>query len=226
MGMNTTNAIGQKISMNGNPGEVIGVVKDFNFKPVNQAIEPLVLRYTNRGGFVVIRASPADIQNIIVSLQGVFQDVYPNFPFSYGFVDQDLSKLYVAEQQMGKLFNVFSVVSIIVSCLGLFGLATFATQKRLKEIGVRRVLGASAAGIVAMLAKDFVKLVAVALLVAFPVAWWAMNRWLDSYVYRIDVSWWMFALAGVMALLIAFLTISYQSVKAALTNPVESLRSE
>jgi len=226
MGMTPASAIGQKISLNDNPGEVIGVVKDFNFKPVQQRIGPLILRYTNRGGFVVIRTSPANIQQAIAKLKVVFQKVYPDFPFSYGFVDQDLSKLYVAEQQMGKLFNVFSIISIIVSCLGLFGLATFATQKRLKEISVRRVLGASAAGIVAMLAKDFVKPVAAALLIAFPVAWWAMSKWLDSYVYRIHISWWMFALAGIMAIVIAFLTISYQSIKAALTNPVESLRSE
>ncbi len=226
MGMTPASAIGQKISFNDNPGEVIGVVKDFNFKPVQQRIGPLILRYTNRGGFVVIRTSPANIQQAIAKLKVVFQKVYPDFPFSYGFVDQDLAKLYVAEQQMGKLFNVFSIISIIVSCLGLFGLATFATQKRLKEISVRRVLGASAAGIVAMLAKDFVKPVAAALLIAFPVAWWAMSKWLDSYVYRIHISWWMFALAGIMAIVIAFLTKSYQSVQAALTNPVESLRSE
>ncbi|HWZ03368.1 MAG TPA: ABC transporter permease [Mucilaginibacter sp.] len=226
MGFTAETAIGQKISMNGNPGEVIGVVKDFNFKPVKQTIEPLVLRYTKQGGFVVIRTSPANIQQIIGKLKTAFQNVYPNFPFSYGFVDQDLSKLYVAEQQMGKLFNVFSVISIIVSCLGLFGLATFATQKRLKEIGVRRVLGASTAGIVTMLAKDFVKLVALALFVAFPVAWWAMNKWLENYVYRIQMSWWMFAATGITAIVIAFLTISYQSIKAAGTNPVDSLRTE
>jgi putative ABC transport system permease protein len=226
MGMTAASAIGQKISLNDNPGEVIGVVKDFNFKPVQQQIEPLILRHTSNGGFVVIRTSPADMQTVIAKLKTVFKNIYPDYPFSYGFVDQDLSKLYTGEQQMGKLFNVFSVVSIIVSCLGLFGLATFATQRRLKEIGVRRVLGASATGIVGMLAKDFVKLVVVALLVAFPVAWWAMSKWLDNYVYRIQMSWWMFALAGAMAVIIAFLTISYQSIKAALTNPVESLRTE
>jgi len=226
MGFTAATAVGQNISMNDNPGEVIGVVKDFNFKPVKQTIEPLVLRYTKRGGFVVIRTSPANIKGVIVQLKAAFQDVYPNFPFSYGFVDQDLSKLYVAEQQMGKLFNVFSIISIIVSCLGLFGLATFATQKRLKEIGVRRVLGASAAGIVTMLAKDFVKLVALALFVAFPFAWWAMNKWLESYVYRIQMSWWMFAAAGITAIVIAFFTISYQSIKAAGANPIDSLRTE
>jgi len=226
MGFTAATAVGKNIEMNSRPGTVIGVVKDFNFKPVQQTIEPLVLRYTKQGGFVVIRTSPAKMQPIINQLKTAFQNVYPNFPFSYGFVDQDLSRLYVAEQRMSKLFNIFSIISIIVSCLGLFGLATFATQKRLKEISVRRVLGASAAGIVTMLTKDFVKPVAVALIIAFPVASWAMNKWLESYVYRISLSWWMFALAGFAAVVIAFLTISYQSVKAALTNPVDSLRSE
>ena len=127
---------------------------------------------------------------------------------------------------MGELFNIFSVVSIIVSCLGLFGLATFAAQRRIKEIGVRRVLGASAAGIVTLLAKDFVKLVAAALFVAFPLAWWIMNKWLDNYVYRIHISWWMFAAAGMLALVIAFITVSSQAIKAALTNPVKSLKTE
>ena len=204
MGLTPETAVGQNIAMNGNPGQVIGVVKDFNFKPVNQTIEPLILRYTKQGGFVVIRTSPANMQAIISQLKSTFQDLYPNFPFSYGFVDQDLSRLYVAEQRMGKLFNVFSIISIIVSCLGLFGLATFATQKRLKEISVRRVLGASASGIVTMLTKDFVKPVAIALLIAFPVASWAMNKWLESYVYRISLSWWMFALAGLAAVSIFF----------------------
>ena len=226
MGLSTATAIGKVFTMNGNQGQIIGVVKDFNFKPVQQSIEPLALRYNFSGGFVVIRTSPANIQHIIGKLKTAFQGVYPDYPFSYGFVDQDLSKLYRSEQQMGKLFNVFSVVSIIVSCLGLFGLATFATQRRIKEIGVRRVLGASAAGIVAMLAKDFVKLVFAALLVAFPVAWWVMNKWLDNYVYRAEISWWMFVLAGLMSIMIAFLTISYQSIKAALANPVDSLRTE
>jgi len=226
MGFTPEKAVGQNIEMNGHPGQVIGVVKDFNFKPVQQTIEPLILRYTKQGGFVVIRTSPAKMQPIISQLKAAFQDIYPNFPFSYGFVDQDLSRLYVAEQRMGKLFNVFSIISIIVSCLGLFGLATFATQKRLKEVSVRRVLGASAGGIVTMLTKDFVKPVAAALIIAFPLAAWAMNKWLESYVYRISLSWWMFAAAGAAAVVIAFLTISYQSVKAALANPVDSLRSE
>jgi len=226
IGLTVSSAVGKLITMNGNKGEIIGVVKDFNFKPVQQTIEPLILRHTNRGGFVVVRTSQARMQQNVANLKAVFQHIYPDFPFSYGFVDQDLARLYVTEQRMGTLFNIFSVVSIIVSCLGLFGLATFATERRIKEITVRRVLGASAAGIITLLAKDFMKLVFAALFVAFPVGWWAMSKWLDDYVYRIHISWWMFALSGAMAILIAFLTIGYQSIKAALANPVKSLRSE
>jgi len=226
MGMSASSAVGKQITMNGNKGEIIGVVKDFNFKPVQQLIEPLILRYTKQGGFVVIRTKPANMQQNIANLRAIFQKVYPDYPFSYGFVDQDLSKLYLSEHRMGELFNIFSVVSILVSCLGLFGLATFAAHKRIKEIGVRRVLGASAAGIVALLAKDFVKLVALALIVAFPVAWWIMGKWLENYVYRISISWWMFAVVGTLALLVALFTVSSQAIKAALTNPVKSLKTE
>jgi putative ABC transport system permease protein len=226
MGMSASSAIGKLITMNDNKGEIIGVVKDFNFKPVQQNIGPLILRYTKQGGFVVIRTKPANMQQNIANLKAVFQKIYPDYPFSYGFVDQDLSRLYLSEQRMGGLFNIFSVVSIIISCLGLFGLATFAAQKRIKEIGVRRVLGASATGIVALLARDFVKLVAVALIAAFPLAWWMMGKWLDNYVYRIHISWWMFALSGILTLLIALLTVSSQAIKAALANPVKSLKTE
>jgi len=226
MNFKLSKAVGQKISMNGHEGEIIGVVKDFNFKPVQQAIEPLILRETKRGGFLVIKTTQANMQQIIVKLKEVFQQVYPNAPFSYGFIDQDLAHLYIAEQRMAKLFNVFSIISIIISCLGLLGLATFATQQRVKEIGVRRTLGASPESITVLLTKDFVKLVIAALVVAFPLAWLIMNKWLQSYAFRITISWWVFAASGFAAIIIAVLTISYQSIRAAYTNPVESLRNE
>lgn len=226
MGMTTATAVGQKISFNGQEGTVVGVVKDFNFKPVQQPIEPLILRNTNKGSFIVVKTNPANIKQTIAGLKSVFRSVYRDEPFLYGFVDQDLNKMYVSEGRTQVLFNAFSVVSIIISCLGLFGLATFTTQRRLKEIGVRKVLGADTSGIVAMLTKDFVKLVLMALLVAFPAAWFLMNKWLDNYVYRIEISWWMFAIAGMAAIMISIITISYQSIRAALSNPVESLKTE
>ena len=229
--MNIGTAIGTKIKVSEREGEIIGVMKDFNFKPVQQTIEPLILRkfdgYANgTAGFMVVKTSGADIQHNMNEVKQLMQPLFPDFPFIQGFINEDLSRLYITEQRMGKLFNIFSVLSVIVSCLGLFGLATFATQKRVKEIGVRKVLGASEAGIVAMLSKDFIKLVVVALIIAFPVAWLLMNKWLENFAYRITISWWMFAIAGLLAVFIAFLTVSYQSVRAALANPVRSLKTE
>jgi putative ABC transport system permease protein len=174
----------------------------------------------------VIRTTPASIQKVIASLQKTFHNVYGDYPFSYGFVNDDLSKLYATEQRMEKLFNVFSILSIVISCLGLFGLATFAAQQRIKEIGVRKVLGANEAGIVALLSKDFIKLVLLSFLIAFPIAWWALNQWLQGFAYRININWEVFAIAGFSALFIALLTVSFQAIKAAMANTVKSLRTE
>jgi putative ABC transport system permease protein len=226
MNMKPSEAIGKIITVNDKEAPIIGVVKDFNFKPVQQPIEPLIMKSNFAGGFVVMRTTPANIQRVINSLQKSFHRVYGDYPFSYGFVNEDLSKLYATEQRMGNLFNVFSVLSIVISCLGLFGLATFAAQRRIKEIGVRKVLGAGEASIVVLLSKDFIKLVAISLIVAFPVAWWAMNKWLDNFAYRINIATWMFVAAGLGALFIALATVSFQAIKAAMANPVKSLRTE
>lgn len=228
MKLSLGDAIGKMISISLEDKEapIIGVVKDFNFKPVYQPIEPLVMKNNFSGGYVVMRTTPANIQKVISTLQKSFHNVYGDYPFSYGFINDDLSKLYVTEQRMEKLFNGFSVLSIVISCLGLFGLATFATQRRIKEIGVRKVLGASETGIVSLLSKDFIQLVAVSLIIAFPVAYWAMNKWLQSFAYRINITWWVFAVAGITAILIALITVSFQAIKAAIANPVKSLRTE
>lgn len=232
MKLNMETALGTRITMDSRTGVIIGIVKDFNFKPVQQPIQPLIVRNGSSGnfngntGYIVQRTTPANMQRNLGVMKKVFQQVYTDFPFSFGFVNEDLSRLYLAEQRMGKLFNVFSVLSVIVSCLGLFGLTTFATQRRIKEIGVRKVLGASVAGIVGMLSKDFIKLVVFALLIAFPIAWWVMSKWLQNFAYHINIRWWFFALAGVIAIVISFITVSYQSIKAARSNPVKSLRSE
>jgi ABC-type antimicrobial peptide transport system permease subunit len=228
MGLQPSTALGKKlsISLEDKQGTIIGVVKDFNFKPVQQPVEPLVIKNNFAGGYVVLRTTPEHMQFIVAELKKVFRKIYGDSPFSYAFVDEDLSKLYRAEQRMGKLFNVFSLLSVIISCLGLFGLAAFTTQKRFKEIGVRKVLGASKAGIVALLSKDFIRLVVFALLIAYPVAGWLMNKWLQGFAYRINLTWWMYALAGLTSFLVALITVSYQSIKAAIANPVKSLRTE
>ena len=226
MQMDPAGAVGKMITIRGQEGTIIGVVKDFNFEPVHKPIEPLVIRHRAFGDFLVIRTAPGLMQQTLATVQASFQRVYGNNPFSYGFVDQDLDHLYMAETRMGTLFNIFSILSILISCLGLFGLATFSTQRRTKEIGVRKVLGAGEAGLVAMLAKEFLQLVAISLLIAFPIAWYAMNQWLRGFVYKVNISPWVFATAGVTALLVAFITVSYQTIRAALANPTRSLRSE
>ncbi|MFY0252553.1 FtsX-like permease family protein [Chitinophaga sp. 30R24] len=233
MGMDVATAVGKSITMDfDKKGQIIGVVKDFNFKPVQQVIQPLIIRNGSSGnfrgntGYVVLRTSPAHMQHVLGIMKQIYQQIYTDFPFSFGFIDEDLLRLYIAEQRMGKLFNIFAVLSVIVSCLGLFGLTTFATQKRIREIGVRKVLGASVAGIVGLLSKDFVRLVLLALLIAFPIAWWVMTLWLQGFAFHIGMEWWYFGIAGIIALVISFITISYQSIKAAKANPVKSLRAE
>ena len=228
MQLNPATAIGKMITIRGHEGSIIGVVKDFNVRPIHRPIEPLIIRHqvTGERQFLVVRTKPGRTPQTLATVQASFQQVFGNNPFSYGFVDQDLDHLYTAETRMGTLFNVFSVLSVAISCLGLFGLATFATQRRRKEIGVRKVLGAGETGIVALLAKEFLQLVAIALLIAFPVAWYVMNQWLQGFVYKVNISAWVFVGAGVAAILVAFATVSFQTIKAAMANPVRSLRSE
>jgi putative ABC transport system permease protein len=175
---------------------------------------------------ISIRLRPDDIPSALTFLQEKWQEYRPDYPFSYYFIDERFNQRYENEEKLGKLFSLFSLLAIAVACLGLFGLAAFTAEQRTKEIGIRKVLGASVAGILSLLSKDFVKLVVVANIIAWPVAWYAMNRWLQDFAYRIDIGWWVFAFAGGLALLIALLTVSTQAIKAALANPVESLRYE
>ncbi len=226
MQMDMASAIGKPLSVNGRKGYIIGVVRDFNFKPVHQAVEPLVLKYNGSGGNLVIRTTPEKMKGILAQIKKVFRNVYADYPFSYGFVDEELSTLYFSEQQMGKLFGVFTALSVVISCLGLFGLAAYAAQKRIKEIGVRKVLGASVTGIVKMLSKDFLKPILISVAIAFPAARWIMGKWLQGFAYRVGIGWKVFALAGVLALMIAFITVSFQAIRAAVANPVKSLRTE
>jgi ABC-type antimicrobial peptide transport system permease subunit len=232
MGMNVTSAVGKPLTVWGNKGTIVGVVKDFNFKPVQSAVDPLILRY-NPGagkewlrGVAVINVAPGRIRDAIDNLKVVWTELNPAYDFEFGFVDRQLEKLYRSEQRMGLLFNTFSLLAIFISCLGLSGLAAFTAEQRTKEIGVRKVLGATVSGIVAMLSKGFVKLVVLATLIATPISYYFMDHWLRDFAYRISISGWYFAAAGAAALLIALFTVSFQAVKAALANPVKSLRAE
>lgn len=226
MGMKPEAAIGQWFSLWGNKGTIVGVVKDFNFKPVHQAVEPLILRYQKNSSFIIVRAKPGATEATIDAMKKICETHNPGYPFSYDFLDQDLAKSYRAEQQMGSIFNVFTVLAIFISCLGLFGLTNFIAEKRTKEIGIRKVIGASVASLVALLSKGLIVLVLVAILIATPLSWWAMHSWLNNFAYHVDIAWWIFAVAGFISVMIALVTVSFQAVKAALANPIKSLRSE
>ena len=226
MGMDAAKAVGQPFKYQDTKGTIIGVVKDFNFKPIQQPIEPLVLVLNRWGGFVFVRTGPAGTEATIHSLAKICHELNPNFPFDYDFLDQDLANLYRGEQKIGSLFNVFAVLAIFISCLGLYGLSAFIAEQRTREIGVRKVLGASVFNIVYLLSSNFTKVVLVAILIAIPISWWAANSWLQAFAYHINIGWGVFVVASLIALFIAWCTMSFESVKSAVANPAKSLRSE
>ncbi len=206
---------------------IIGVMKDFNFKSLKENVPPLLVNLAgNTSGLMSIRIKTADIPGLLAQVKNKWKDVSPNQVFSYSFMDKDFDAIYRSEQRMGTISIAFTSLAIIIACLGLFGLAAYAAEQRTKEIGIRKVLGANMSTIVGMLSKDFIKLVLISIIIAAPLAWWAMQKWLQSFAYRENIQWWVIAVAGIGAILIAFITISFQSIKAALTNPVSSLRSE
>jgi putative ABC transport system permease protein len=209
-----------------NEYHIIGVMKNFNFSSLRDMITPLALKLGQDNANISVRIASPDITNVIAQIKDKWQSMAPGQPFSYSFMDEDFNNLYASEQRTGKIFITFAVIAIVIACLGLFGLITYAAEQRVKEIGIRKVLGASIGNIAGMLSKDFLKLIIIASVIAFPLAWWSMNKWLQDFAYRENISWWVFVIAGVVALFIALITISFQSVKAAIANPVESLRTE
>jgi putative ABC transport system permease protein len=209
-----------------NKYHIIGVMKDFNFKSLRENVPPLLVFLTPNMGLLSIRINTADIPGLLAQVKNKWRGVSPNQQFSYSFMDQEFDAIYRSEQRMGTIAIAFTSLAIIIACLGLFGLAAYAAEQRTKEIGVRKVLGASVSTIVTMISKDFIKLVLMSIIIATPIAWWAMQKWLQSFAYRQNIQWWVIAVAGFAAIIIAFITISFQSIKAALTNPVLSLRSE
>jgi len=177
-------------------------------------------------GSALVRTEPGKTKEALASLEKVCKELNPKFPFTYKFSDEEYAKLYKSEQVVSQLANYFAFLAIFISCLGLLGLVIFATAQRTKEIGIRKVLGASVTSVTILLGKDFAKLVAVATVIAVPIAWFAMNKWLQGFAYRINIQWWMFLLSGCTAIIIALATVSFQSIKSALANPVKSLRTE
>jgi putative ABC transport system permease protein len=207
---------------------VIGVVKDFNAGSLRYNTEPLVMRYSKYGGQFIFRIKSANIPQLLSQIESRYHsfDQMSSQPFLYSFLDEDFNNLYKGEQRTGSMFTTFAALAIFIACLGLFGLAVYSAEQRTKEIGIRKVLGASVSGIISLLSKDFIRLVIVSIIIATPVAWWAMNKWLQTFAYRINISWWIFLVAGVIAILIAVITVSFQAIKAAVSNPVKSLRTE
>jgi putative ABC transport system permease protein len=209
--------------------EIAGVMKDFNFNSLHDEVKPLMFIYLAPQpdmSNLTVATDSKNYQALLSKIEALWHKDFPSAPFDYKFLDQEVQKQYETEITVSRIINSFTIMAILISCLGLFGLAAFSAEQRKKEIGVRKVLGASVSGVVGLLSKDFLKLVGIAILIATPVAWWAMDKWLQAFAYRVEVSWWMFALAGCVAVIIAMITVSFQAVKAAIANPVKSLRTE
>lgn len=223
-------ALGQILTVNTGENQkksftVTGVIKDFHFRSLHEAIAPLIMLNQPYGGLIV-RTKTADMQQLIASMEDKWKAFHVEEPFSYGLLDELYNDTYMAERKMGNILEIFGMITIFVACLGLFGLVTFTAEQRVKEIGIRKVLGASVSQIVSMLSRDLLTLVAIAFVIAFPLGYYLMNMWLQDFVYRIDIQWWVYALAGLVTLLIAFFTMSFTTVRSALANPVDSLKSE
>lgn len=225
--MGLSQPLGQRVTNGWQTFTIVGVADNFNFESLREDVTPLCMTLgNNRSTIVSVKMNTTDAKNTIASITSIWKSFAPDQPIRYTFMDESFATMYADVQRMGYIFTSFAVFAIIIACLGLFALSAFMAEQRNKEIGIRKVLGASVGNITAMLSGDFVKLVAISILVASPIAWWAMTKWLQDFAYRISVSWWMIAVAGIAAILIALITISFQSVKAALMNPVKALRSE
>jgi putative ABC transport system permease protein len=234
LGYDPMHAVGKKVHYDWQNNHytlnIVGVAKDFHFESLHNPIRPFGFSTTNffanKYAYVIASLQTNNYSRTLTRIQDSWESVYPNMPFTYSFIDQDFQRNYEKEKRTSGIVVSFTCIAILIACLGLFGLAAFSAETRTKEIGIRKVLGASEVAIVTLLSKDFLKLIVVALVIAFPLSAWAMNKWLSNFAYRIPVSWWMFAVAGGIAILIAFITISYQSIKSAFANPIRSMRTE
>jgi putative ABC transport system permease protein len=222
-------AIGKQFQYGGRKGQLVGVFNDFHFESMHQRILPLVLfipRTTGNYGRISVKVAGNNLPVAIAHVEAIWKKFLPQIPFDYTFLDDNFAQLYQSEQRQESIFTLFACIAIFIACLGLFGLSAFAISQRVKEIGIRKVLGADVTSIVTLLSKDFLKLVLIAAVIAFPAAWLAMHKWLEDFAYRINMPWWIFLVAGIVAAIVAFVTISFQAVKAATSNPVKNLRTE
>ncbi|MBK9931158.1 MAG: ABC transporter permease [Saprospiraceae bacterium] len=226
-----TDPVGKELTMWGDKGQIIGLMKDFHHNSLHVPIDPLIIRlfkpsWQSVWGYIIVRTEAGQTKQAIASLEKMYKQFNPAFPFKYSFTDEEIAKNYKSEQTVGKLSKYFAFLAIFISCLGLFGLATFTAEQRIKEIGIRKVLGAGVGNLVGMLSKDFMLLVAVSTLIAFPVSWYFLTSWLEKYPYREGMHWWYFGMAGALAIMIALITVSFQTIRAAVANPVKSLKME
>ncbi len=230
LNLDLNNAPGMKLSAgDGRDYEVVGVIKDINYSSLRDEVKPFMLICEPKRDDlhdIIVNVNSSDYKTLLAKIETIWHKDLSTEPFTYSFLDEEVQQQYRSDITYSNIINSFTLMAILISCLGLFGLASFSAEQRKKEIGVRKVLGASVSGIVQLLSKDFLKLVGISILIATPIAWWSMNKWLQNFAYRINISWWMFVLAGCIAILIALLTVSFQAIKAAITNPVNSLRTE
>lgn len=226
----TEDAVGKPFLYGGINGRVIGIMQDFHFESMHQKILPLVLIlpapnqafYSN----ISVKIAGNNLKGALGHLEGTWKKYLPETPYQYSFLDENFNRLYQTEMRQGNIFSIFSCIAIFIACLGLLGLSAFSISQRIKEIGIRKVLGASTQNIVTLISTDFLKLVGIAAVLAFPIAWYFMHGWLQDFAYRINMPWWVFLAAGILAAIIALVTISFQAIKAAWMNPVKNLRTE
>ncbi len=218
--------VGKPLSIWGKQGTIIGVVEDFHFNSLHDRITPMIIRMDEKYSYdnLLVRTEPGKTKEALAAMETLCRTMNPGFPFTYSFIDEGYRQQYKSESIVGTLATVFACLAIFIACLGLFGLAAFTAEQRTKEIGVRKVLGASVTNIVGLLSRDFLKLVLIAIVLATPVAWWVMHEWLQAFSYRANISWWIFVVAGLLAVIIALITVSFQSIRAALTSPSKSLK--
>jgi putative ABC transport system permease protein len=233
LGYKPENAIGKKVNYDfgGKHAflEIVGVVKDFNFESLHKTIVPFGFTsglFSNKYNYMIARVATKDYPALLGKIEKSWSAVNPSLPFLYSFLDQDFARNYQKEQLTARIVKFFTFIAILIACMGLFGLAAFAAEQRTKEIGVRKVLGASVSNVALLLTKDFIKPIGIAILIASPIAWYVMHRWLQDFAYRIHIALWMFVVASLLAVLIAAVTVSFQAIKAAIANPVKSLRTE
>jgi putative ABC transport system permease protein len=218
--------LGKYLKTWGREAPIGGVVQDFNTTSLHQQVEPVLMLVLNRYWQAGVKIDLRNAKSALAAMEEAWNTVYPEYVFDYTFLDESIANFYESEQNTARLMNIFTLIAIIIGCMGLFGLVSNMAAQRTKEIGIRKVLGATVSHVLALLSKDFLKLVLLANIFAWPVAWYAMKSWLQDFAYRIDIGWWIFALSGGLALAIALLTVSYQAIRAALANPVEALRYE